>query len=420
MSNIRDLKIYKILVALKKYFTAKFKHKIKLNALIKRGGPYKVFFLALDAAVWKYDSLYKLLELDDNFIPTILVCPIVNRGEKNMHVKMQECFCYMKSKGYNVICSYNKETNSYINLHELEPDIIFYTNPYRWLIDDRYYINKFTDYLTCYVPYAFTNISMDWGYALPLHYTVWRYYLECNENMSYVRLYPPYFGGNCRVVGYPLFDSFKMLKYDHNIWKSNNKIKIIWAPHHSIEGYNNDLSYSRFLEFAEIMLEIADKYKSVIQIMFKPHPLLKINLYNHKEWGRNRTDNYFKEWERRENTDIYSGDNVNLFMTSDAMIHDCGSFLIEYLYTTKPVMLLEKDQIHKQQLNTIAEQAYDCHYIGETSNDIIDFINNVLINKNDMLLNKRMLFYRKIQLDDNSTVAQHILRDIKNELKLKY
>lgn len=418
MLNIKESRLYKKLVILKKYFVSRIKQRKKLNSLIKRGGPYKVFFLALDASVWKYDSLYRLMELDDNFIPVVLVCPIVNKGEENMHLKLNECYSYMKTRGYNVLCSYDKENQTYINLHELEPDIIFYTNPYRWLIDDRYFINKFMDHLTCYVPYAFTNISMDWGYALQMHYTVWRFYIECKENLPYVKKYPPYLAGNCKVVGYPLFDSFKTYKTDSSIWKFNNKIKIIWAPHHSIEGYNLDLSYSRFLEFADVMLEIADNYKEVIEIIFKPHPLLKNNLYNHIKWGKRKTDIYFKEWETRENTSIFNGDNINLFLTSDAMIHDCGSFLIEYLYTKKPVMLLDKNQIHKQQLNLIADQAYGCHYIGESTKDVIDFIEKVLINKNDILLDKRKLFYNKIKIDDESSVANSIIKDIKHQLNI--
>ena len=56
------------------------------------------------------------------------------------------------------------------------------------------------------------------------------------------------------------------------------------------------------------------------------------------------------EWESLSNAQLETGKYVDLFMTSDAMIHDCGSFTIEYHYTLKPVMYLVKGEEHTKMM----------------------------------------------------------------------
>jgi CDP-glycerol glycerophosphotransferase (TagB/SpsB family) len=91
---------------------------------------------------------------------------------------------------------------------------------------------------------------------------------------------------------------------------------------------------------AELMLELAQAYKDRIQIAFKPHPSLITQLYQHPDWGKERADDYYARWQQMENTQLETGGYVDLFMTSDAMIHDSGSFVVEYLYANRPVMFV--------------------------------------------------------------------------------
>ena len=75
--------------------------------------------------------------------------------------EMERCYILFKTKGYNVIKSYNKEEENYLDVKKTcGPDIVFYTNPYKGLIDDRYYITNFLDCLTCYAPYCFRESAI--------------------------------------------------------------------------------------------------------------------------------------------------------------------------------------------------------------------------------------------------------------------
>ena len=150
------------------------------------------------------------------------------------------------------------------------------------------------------------------------------------------------------------------------------------------------------------MLHLADKYKEDISIVFKPHPLLMTKLY--QVWGQERTDDYYARWAYGKNTQLVTGDYISLFINSDAMIHDCGSFTIEYLYTKKPVMYLINDEHHSDQLNEFDKMAFNLHYKGRCEDDIESFINNV-IKGIDKMKNERLKFYDDYLIPPNGTSA---------------
>lgn len=47
---------------------------------------------------------------------TIIVCPVINYGYDYMIEEMDRCYILFKTKGYNVIKSYNKEEEKYLDV----------------------------------------------------------------------------------------------------------------------------------------------------------------------------------------------------------------------------------------------------------------------------------------------------------------
>src|SRR5690606_23808246 len=121
-------------------------------------------------------------------------------------------------------------------------------------------------------------------------------------------------------------------------WKNKStKLKrIIWAPHHRIDEKGSKYSFSNFLKFHQSFLELAQENSDKIQIAFKPHPLLKQKLYVHKDWGVEKTRQYYNSWAQLPNGQLALDDYIDLFLTSDAMILDSISFIAEYAFTRKP------------------------------------------------------------------------------------
>ena len=247
---------------------------------------------------------------------------------------------------------------------------------------------------------------------------MWRHFIECKENLKLALSFEPKELQNAVVTGYPMYDEFMATKGDATMWKNpDRKFKrIIWAPHHTIEGQTGMLQLSTFMLYADYMLQLAEQYKDKVQFVFKPHPVLKSVLYRPSNWGKEKTDAYYRKWEEGENTACVYGPYAELFMSSDAMIHDCGSFTIEYLYTQKPCMYLSTyDKMG--QSNEVGRRAFNAHYHGYNEEDIHQFIDNVVLKGIDNMQSERSAFFDEVLLPPNgSSVAENILNDIKKQL----
>ena len=390
-----------------------YKREVQRLSSLER--PYNVVFLVLYASVWKYDSLYRLMEKDIRFNPLILVCPVIDRDKEHMTENLHLAYETLKNKGYNVRCAYDEQNDSYINIPDLHPDILFFAYQYATHTDARYSERALKDYLKCYVNYSYKNNPNVWSIASPFHGLMWQYYSECEDNKRFVQAVSAWEFNNIHVVGYPMYDEFLQTNEIGADWKiqDQHKLKrIVWAPHHTIDGNDMHLKLSTFLIFADVMLDLAKKYKDSCQFVFKPHPQLRPALNNHPQWGKKKTDAYFNEWKIGENTNYVNGDYVDLFKSSDALIHDCHSFTVEYLYTQKPVLFLSNYD-REIQCNEVGKKAFACHYKGETIDDITDFIDNVVLRGRDTMTNVRAEFYNNILVPPHGlTVAENIINEI--------
>ena len=392
----------------------KKKHRHALKMLYDKE-KIKCVFFALDSSVWKYDGVFKKMQEDPRFEPLVLVCPIVNYGKESMLRKMEEAYQCYKSKGYPTIKAYDENNDKYVDVrNELKPDVIAYTNPYRGLIDERYYITNFLDILSIYVHYGYNSVTKwDLLYHQLLTNRVWRYYIETPYHLDYVKKHSYNKGVNGYVTGYPGIEEFQDNKYEIKDipWKIKDRSvkRIIWAPHHSIEQ-GGVVHFSNFLKYADFMIRMAEKYVGKVQISFKPHPILRDKLV--KLWGESKTEIYYKKWEQMPNTFVSEGEYIDLFLSSDAMIHDSGSFLIEYLYTKKPVMRLMNGDNIEELLNSFASRCFEAYYKGYDEKEIEEFINNV-IDGIDKMKDMRLNLYKELLQPINGKLpSENIIDDI--------
>lgn len=388
--------------------------------------PVNIVFFVLEATNWKYDYLYHLLENDPSFNVSVLVCERMDIEDEGTRIRMmKKCFAMCLDHGYRTYEAYNDETKEIFNPHLLRPDIIFYSNPYKGFYRKGYYMNSFKHSLICYSNYSYEIIPFTWAFTGLMQNLSWRYFCESKGHQQLVVQYSPFKGHNTVVSGYPVIDAYMKNDGLNGEWKiaDRNIKRIIWAPHQSI--YDTNMSnaaavvhFSTFLLYADFMLELSQKYQDKIQIAFKPHPFLKRNLYGHSEWGKERTDRYYKKWAEQKNTCYVDSDYVNLFCSSDALIHDCGSFTAEYLCTQKPCMYLAT-YMNGDNMNEMGKGAFNSHYHGFNKEDIEKFIKDVIIGGNDPLREKRKEFFAENLLPPNGkSVAENIICEIKKELHI--
>jgi len=362
---------------------------------LKQKETYNVLFFLQSPAVWKYDTLYRLMESSAIFRPTVVISPY------NVHLiyDKDECFevmhkaeTFAKQMGYRYLSAYDFDKNKWLDVKKIiQPDIVFFAKPYKDTLP-KYHLYNYLDCLTMYAPYGITCIDIyRTNYNLPFNNLLWKFLVETDFHKHFSEQYS-LCKGDCAVVIGALGEECLMQSdyLPNDVWKSQDKTKkrIIWAPHHTVDYLFN---FSNFLVYCEEMFRIADKYKDQVQIAFKPHPVLKFKLIN--LWGKEKTDNYYQRWAELDNGQIAEGDYMDLFLTSDAMIHDCASFTAEYLYTNKPLLFMVRDENVEKHWNTFGKKCFEQHYHATNIDQIEHFIEDVVINEKDTMKEQREQFY---------------------------
>ena len=407
---------YSLLVLYRPYFSfVRWRYKSVVKKLQKKEKLKVAFFVIYDS-IWKYDGIYRLLEQDNRFELFVVVCPHIEFGEETMLSEISQTYNFFDKKGFNVINTFNYKNRTWLNVKkEIAPDIIFFCDS--WLsTKPEYYITNYLDCLTCYAPYNFGNSHLyQEMHNQIFHNLLWRLFAETKTHKDFSIKYAVNKGVNVTVTGYPGTDIFLDRTYiPKDVWKikDRNIKRIIWAPHHSIEGEGINIDYSSFLKYSEFMIELCQKYQNRIQVAFKPHPNLKPKLNKEKNWGQNKTKEYFDTWGKISNGQLIDSDYADLFLTSDAMMHDSGSFLIEYLYTGKPVLHLNRDEHLTDGMNSFGILAFNQHYHAKNKEDIIEFIENVISGKDEKKQERQDFLVSNLLPPNNKSASENIYDEL--------
>lgn len=438
MSNTRFLKMELInniircvlpySIRKRRYYRKKLKgksHEIEMAKVvnrIQRNNHVSILFIASSLPMWRYQDLYELLCSDDRFDVHIIIAPF-GRFEKDEAIhSATNLKNYFSTKGLNVKAT----TDSGFNLDEwfnnVNPDLIFYCQQYAECYGNILDYEKNTHHLFGFIPYGLITIKENFVYNAVFHNLAWRVYHPTKMHLQYAKKKMANDAINIKVVGEPNADKYLGIRKE-NPWRvigdGNHRKRIIWAPHFSINE-NGFLNHNSFLWLCEDMVKMAKKYSDKIQIAFKPHPLLYNTLCNRTDWGKERTDEYYNLWRDMFNTQLEEGEFVELFMQSDGMIHDCGSFTGEYMFTRKPVMFMSREfERICQSADVFGNRCLNLHEVGKSIEDVEYFINDIILTGNDPKREERDRFFNECLLPPGGkTVAQNIYDDLVQSLGL--
>ncbi|QTF91293.1 CDP-glycerol glycerophosphotransferase family protein [Halomonas sp. BM-2019] len=331
----------------------------------------KVLFLVRENQKWGTQSLYDEMELDDLFLPVVVVAPLKQLGRSINSDKiseMRENHDFFRNKKMRVMYGYDVSKESFIPFDAFEPDIVFYDQPYGLARCHR--VESVSRYaLTCYIPYGYGfYLARESGQLSPSFLPlIWRVFLEDRVVLSgwdnpLVEQY-----GNCVHVGYPKVDALRTLSSIHEDGKSSMSTQgdiktVIYAPHHSLEPGHHD-QYATFAWSGEKVLELAERTPQ-INWVFKPHPRLKYSLVKAGVMDVEAVGHYYSRWVSLPNSTVVDdGEYIDTFNQSSAMITDCGSFLLEYLFTGKPLLHLvnQESRGYSEFGEKLLKGFYRCH-----------------------------------------------------------
>ena len=316
----------------------------------------RVVFVVLTESTWKLETLLREMEADPAFDTAIAVAAMRTLDDTTRQAEYENAMSYFRTRG-----GAGPVLGTPGEIAGFDPDIVFLTNPH-FVTDPAFHFKLMDRYLCCYVPYHHEVVQYEDNqaqYNQFFHNAMWRIFAPHTVSGRIFRTVSRRKGRNVVVTGYPACEPLLAPPGDEaDVWKKQDrdKLKIIWAPHHTIDM--PQLPYANFLRYAEAFVALADRYRDRVQWAFKPHPLLRSKLYRHPDWGRERTDAYFGYWAESGHCQLELGSYVDLFRQSDAMIHDSGSFLAEYLYLDKPVMFLQSVENIADFLNDFGLEAF--------------------------------------------------------------
>ena len=394
-----------------------FYHKFILPFVIWQKARKKVLnvlFLAMNPDMWKYDGVFRRMSEDHRFHPMVIGLP---RNSIPMEMQLQEqreMALFFRKKGFEYVDTYDETRQQWIDLREWKPDIIFYTQPYRDGIDEAFRFYHHLSSLICYTPYYFQHSKEPWNWNNPLQNYCWRQYYANQYQFNLCKELSNIKGANAVIAGYCLEEDFRELQDQKeliaNSWHHDTRKRVIWAPHHSISN-GEYFRVSSFLEICHEMVILRKKFKEKVIFAFKPHPVLKSKLY--KIWGKKTTDAYYDDWACSENSFYAPGDYKALFLGSDAMIHCCGSFMVEYHYTGKPVQYVYSKSRNPQDLGEISDLALAAHYPAHSIEDIDRFIQQVVIEGHDRMQKERQDFASTYLKSPNGKMfSENVVQDI--------
>lgn len=385
---------------------------LKRLRLKTKKSPIDVYFFVSEIAKWKAQSLYDLLESDKRFTPYICVYPMQKETkltDNNISDVLNDKISDFQNKGMRVINIWDIQGRRIEMSFFNSCGIIFYQQP--WDVPPAPSPLKIAkNYLTFYIPYYLVNnFDKKLDLCLPLQRQVYRY-IVLNDSIKEFFLKQVWkykFAGKIVGLGHTCTDAF------HTIKRQNKEFAVIYAPHFSFPcaSVNRVLYYSTFLDNGELILEFAKKHRDVRWI-FKPHPRLKSELEVTGVWSKEKIDQYFNEWETIGES-CYSSDYQELFVNSDVMLTDCGSFLTEYACTGNPIIRMISPLLTLSP-NPLVDELYSTYYCVNNNDELKKALEMLIVQKKDPQKEIRHYAIEKVGLGKISAAEQ--IRDYISDL----
>lgn len=385
----------------------------------KKNEKIVVVFLVQEVSLFSvFDSVINKLLNNGKFKCHVIIAPqyFCKKWNEDSYSELKKYFLkkgIISIDGVVKISSEN-EIEEVLDLQTLNPHYVFYTCPY---MEDYHifhrcaYVNNFAH--VCYIPYGFLLAEQpETQYHQEVHNLAYRVYCETDfHNKNYAARCDK----EAKVIttGYTKFDLLDNIKVANEIKniKSNfNKIVII-APHWSVGNLSSVTCYGTFDKYYEHIEKLLITFPNVY-FVFKPHPSLKNALLRANVLQLKEYEKLLSVWSKRSNFCFYDGaDYFEYFAISDALITDSVSFLAEYVLFDKPLLLLCRQD--SSPYNKIGNLLVNSFYKAYCSEDIYDFMKNIILADHDHLYDKRNALIEMIR-GSSQQAADLIENDLLN------
>lgn len=385
-----------------------------LREKIKNGQPINVVFMVVNASMFAARPLFDEMRRDSIFKARICVVP--DFRWKDDPVPRMERVEEELGNAYgddSLIRVRSAELGCWPDVLQ-GVDMVVYSLPYdvsSFRYNPRSILGR--NILSICVNYGYYRSKYDRTIVARQNYAYfWKVICECDANLEEYREYSICGGMNAEVLGYVKMDRLATV-----VAEVHDRRRVLIAPHHSVVGgANKEMQLSNFLRYAKFFLSLPDRYPE-IDFVFRPHPFLFTVLAKPGFWGPCRVQDWCNELRSKPNV-IWSdgGDYFKEFVESDGCIQDCGSYLVEYLYTQKPCCYMLKCPTDIDDVFTpFGKDCLNQCYLAYNEDAIIHFVEDVIIAGNDSKAESRRAFAKTVMVN-YPHVAAAIIGSVKQSL----
>ena len=398
-------------------------HVQKCHEKLARGERLKVAFLVCDASMFSGEGVYTRLAADPRFDCEILVAPRVTRGEDFLRRTLAKTVETLSARyGAAVRSLYDPDARKGA---AVDADLVFSTVVYEDQTLPDYTTERLSARaLVCVLYYGYGGLFISNERKTPYLPNIvfaWRYFVSNDATRALSVERNPALAENVVVSGYCKMDRLEREKARvaerRRAASSERRKKVVICPHHTLDRVPGELALSTFPAHADLFMRLPDMFPE-IDFVFRPHPLLFPRLATAKWWGPERTESYVRAMEAHPNVDFQrGGDYFATFADSDAMIHDCGSFLAEYFYTDKPqCYLLEGPRTVEEQFLPFSRRLLDYAYRATTDGEIVGFIQKVVLAGDDPDREARDAFAAREVCVNHPDASGAVIREVLSAL----
>lgn len=382
LDRVRDAHTARLVPVVRARYAA---HARRCREKFARGERLRVAFLVCDAAMFSAEPVFQAMEGDARFEPFIAVVPRVSRGEAFLRATLEKTLGTLAPRyPGKVEALYDPETRVRRPLAG-RADVVFTSIVYGDQTFPDYTAETLSEgALLCCITYGYSGLfasNVARTIFLPEIALMWRYFVSNPRTLALWTEKNPLLKETARLSGYAKMDRLASVPR-----RADRPKTVILAPHHSLSkpGEHVGLTLSTFLAHADLFLQLPKDYPSV-RFVFRPHPLLFPRLATGAWWGPQKTAAWRAAMEALPNVEFQQGgDYFETFANSDALIHDCGSFLAEYFYTGRPQCYLLADaETEAREFLPFGRQALNLTYKAFTEADVRAFLDEVVLGGRD-------------------------------------
>lgn len=355
---------------------------------LRSGGKVRSVFFVTNASMFPARPLFDAMLAHPSFDPHVVVVPDLRWRDKDPLAMIAECRDKLASTIPEERLSSVEpdEFGSWPDVLE-DADLVCYPSPYElssFRYNPHYAVGR--DFLPVMVNYGFYRSVYDRSIMRGQSYAyMWKAFFECGQTLAEYRACSAIGGDNADLCGYVKMDAYAAAAAAADAAKRaegpSRRKKTLVALHHSVDGgTNKSLSLANFVRYSDFFARLPDMFPEV-DFIYRPHPFLFLVMSRKGQWGEAKTAAYIDALKSKPNV-VWSegGDYFTEFAESDACIQDCGSYLVEYMYTGKPCCYMLKEPADiEAKFAPLGKECLDVCYVAYDTAAIERFVRETVL-----------------------------------------